>query len=103
MYNVLFAKSLAEEISKDLVLNNPSFMLDENELFLSLTESFVNHEISEFSDSGLIADITNKTITGMIESHMTETILNLTDKGLIKTHINPDGELVYSINLNDND
>ena len=98
----LFATLLAREVVNDITKAKESEMFfDHNDLFLALEKAFIENDVNEFSTGEYVADISNKVIESIVRDSVDESIMNLIEIGAIKTAVNPEGELIYSMNIDD--
>lgn len=98
----LFATLLAREVVNDIIKDKESEMFfNHNDLFLALEKAFIENGVNEFSTGEYVANISNKVIESTVRDSIDESIMDLVEIGAIKTAVNPEGELVYSINMDD--
>ncbi len=96
----VFATLLAREVVNDIINDKKSEMFfDQDDLFIALEKAFIENKVNEFSTGDYVANISNNVIENIVRDSVEESIFNLVDMGVIKTAVNPNGELVYSLNL----
>lgn len=100
----VFATLLAREVVNDILSNDESSeFFNEDELLNALEEAFIENGVNEFSTGEFVANITNRVIEESVKDSIDESIMSLIDKGLINTSIDETGNLVYSLNIGDDE
>jgi len=96
----VFATLLAREVVNDIIKDKESEMFfDQGDLLSALEHAFIENDVNEYSTGDYVANITNQVIESVVRNSVDESIMNLIEMGLIKTAVNPEGELVYSLNI----
>ena len=100
----LFATLLAKEVVNDIIKDKESSeFFDEDELIIALENAYIENKVNEFSTGEYVANITNKVIEETVKDSIDESIIGLIDAGLINTAIDENGNLVYSLNTDNNE
>jgi hypothetical protein len=100
----VFATLLARDVVNDIINDKESSgFFDEGELFIALEKAYIKNEVNEFSTGEYVANITNKVIEETVKDSIDESIIGLIDAGLINTAIDENGNLVYSLNTDNNE